>query len=219
MAKLSQQQLKQLVEAAIFVAEQPLSKEHLQSTVLDGLNVSNKRLDEVLKELVLDYQPRGVQLLEVASGYRFQSMDSLSPWLSKLWNEHAPRYSRAMLETLSLIAYRQPITRGEIEDVRGVAVSSHIIKSLSERNWIKVVGHKEVPGRPALYATTKAFLDYFSLKSLSDLPPMDSFSSYSDDLDDEQTELQLHDIAEQMKQKSSTSDTPDEPDLNQEQLH
>lgn len=170
MAKISDAQLKQLVEAAIFVADSPLNKETLQLTVLAGLQVSQKRLNSILEELRLDYLPRGIQLIKVASGYRFQSMDSLSPWLGKLWQEKAPKYSRAMMETLSLIAYRQPITRGEIEDVRGVAVSSHIIKTLTERGWIKVVGHKEVPGRPSLYATTKTFLDYFSLSSLADLP-------------------------------------------------
>ncbi len=173
MVKISRAQLKQLVEAAIFVADQPLSQEQIQLTVLDGLAVSKTMLKETLAELKLDYQARGIQLVEVASGYRFQSMDSLSPWLSKLWQEQAPRYSRAMLETLSLIAYRQPITRGEIEDVRGVSVSSQIMKTLRERGWVKVIGHKEVPGRPSLYATTKTFLDYFSLKSLSDLPSSD----------------------------------------------
>jgi segregation and condensation protein B len=175
MAKISRSQLKQLVEAAIFVADTPLSQEQMQTTVLDGLAVSKTMLKETLAELKLDYQARGIQLVEVASGYRFQSMDSLSPWLSKLWQEQAPRYSRAMLETLSLIAYRQPITRGEIEDVRGVSVSSQIMKTLSERGWVKVIGHKEVPGRPSLFATTKTFLDYFSLKSLSDLPSSDDF--------------------------------------------
>ena len=181
MAKISRVQLKQLVEAAIFVAEQPLSLEQLQLTVLEGLAVSKNMLTEVLKELQLDYQARGIQLHEVASGYRFQSVDSLSPWLSKLWQEQAPRYSRAMLETLALIAYRQPITRGEIEDVRGVSVSTQIMKTLSERGWVKVVGHKEVPGRPSLYATTKGFLDYFSLKSLSELPSADDFMNMQDD--------------------------------------
>jgi segregation and condensation protein B len=175
MAKISRPQLKQLVEAAIFVADQPLNQEQLQLTVLEGLEVSKTMLKDTLHELQLDYQARGIQLVEVATGFRFQSMDSLSPWLSKLYQEQAPRYSRAMLETLSLIAYRQPITRGEIEDVRGVSVSSHIMKTLNERGWVKVVGHKEVPGRPALYATTKTFLDYFSLKSLSDLPSSDKF--------------------------------------------
>jgi segregation and condensation protein B len=175
MAKISRAQLKQLIEAAIFVADGPLSQEQIQSTVLDGLAVSKIMLKETLAELKLDYQARGIQLVEIASGFRFQSMDSLSPWLSKLWQERAPRYSRAMLEILSLIAYRQPITRGEIEDVRGVSVSSQIMKTLTERGWVKVIGHKEVPGRPSLYATTKTFLDYFSLKSLSDLPSSDDF--------------------------------------------
>ena len=181
MAKISRIQLKQLVEAAIFVADGPLSTEQLQNTVLEGLAVSKTLLADVLKELQLDYQARGIQLQQVASGYRFQSVDSLSPWLSKLWQEQAPRYSRAMLETLALIAYRQPITRGEIEDVRGVSVSSQIMKTLSERGWIKVVGHKEVPGRPSLYATTKGFLDYFSLKSLSELPSADDFVNWQGD--------------------------------------
>jgi segregation and condensation protein B len=180
MANISRSQLKQLVEAAIFVADQPLSQEQIQLTVLDGLAVNKTMLKETLIELKLEYQARGIQLVEVASGYRFQSMDSLSPWLSKLWQEKAPRYSRAMLETLSLIAYRQPITRGEIEAVRGVSVSSQIIKTLSERGWVKVIGHKEVPGRPSLYATTKIFLDYFSLKSLSDLPSSDDFLGSED---------------------------------------
>jgi segregation and condensation protein B len=184
MANISRAQLKQLVEAAIFVADQPLSQEQIQLTVLDGLAVSKTMLKDTLTELKLEYQARGIQLVEVASGYRFQSMDSLSPWLSKLWQEQAPRYSRAMLETLSLIAYRQPITRGEIEDVRGVSVSSQIMKTLSERGWIKIIGHKEVPGRPSLYATTKTFLDYFSLKSLSDLPSSDDFLG-SEDIDNQ----------------------------------
>jgi segregation and condensation protein B len=175
MAKINEQQLKQLVEAAIFVAEQPVTPERLLETVLDGLDVSKKRLVTILHALQLDYQARGIQLVNVASGYRFQSVDSLSPWLAKMWHEQAPRYSRALLETLALIAYRQPVTRGDIEDVRGVSVSSHIMKTLSERGWIKVVGHKEVPGRPALYATTKEFLDYFSLSGLSELPDIEAF--------------------------------------------
>jgi segregation and condensation protein B len=201
MAKISKTQLKQLVEAAIFVADSPLTTEQLQTSVLDGLNVSKNALNEVLKELTLDYQARGIQLIEVASGYRFQSVDSLSPWLSKLWQEQAPRYSRAMLEILSLIAYRQPITRGEIEDVRGVSVSSHIIKSLSERGWIKVVGHKEVPGRPSLYATSKGFLDYFSLKSLSELPSAETFVNM-------QSQSQAQHLFSSASANNSTDDTP-----------
>ncbi|GGD54800.1 SMC-Scp complex subunit ScpB [Lacimicrobium alkaliphilum] len=178
--KISDTQLKQLLEAAIFVADQPLSAQKLQDSVLQDLNVSNRQLEKILDELVLDYRPRGVQLIKLATGYRFVSMDSLSPWLSKLWQEQSPRYSRAMLETLALIAYRQPITRGEIEDIRGVSVSSNIIKTLSERDWIKIIGHKEVPGRPALYATTKAFLDYFALSSLDQLPSAGLFDQQKD---------------------------------------
>lgn len=184
MSKINHEQLKQLVEAAIFISEGPVSIEKLKNTVLVDFTVANNTLKSVLDEIQLDYRPRGIHLVEVASGYRFQSADSLSPWLSKLWQESSPKYSRAMLETLALIAYRQPITRGEIEQVRGVSVSSNIIKTLTERNWIKIVGHKEVPGRPALYATTNGFLDYFSLKSLSDLPNANSFLATLDAIED-----------------------------------
>ena len=180
MKKINSEQLKQLIEATIFVSDQPVSVDKLKNTVLADFTVSDKAIQSALSALQLDYRPRGIQLVEVASGYRFQSLDSLSPWLSRLWQETSPKYSRAMLETLALIAYRQPITRGEIEQVRGVAVSSNIIKTLTEREWIKVVGHKEVPGRPALYATTKQFLDYFSLKSLSDLPNAEDFMASLD---------------------------------------
>lgn len=218
MARITDEQLKQIVEAAIFVADTPLSKDKLQVTVLEGLKVSNKKLEACLAELVLDYAPRGIQLVEVASGFHFVSMDSLSPWLGKLWQEHAPRYSRALLETLSLIAYRQPITRGEIEEVRGVVVSSHIIKTLTEREWVKVVGHKEVPGRPALYATTKAFLDYFSLTSLSDLPPMpevDSSSNFDQEQQDAKIISALKEHTENPTEQISEGDTQ----TNKEQLH
>ena len=111
-------------------------------------------------------------MVQVAGGYRFQVRQSLSTWVGRLWQERPPRYSRALLETLSLIAYRQPITRGDIEEIRGVAVSTNIIKTLQERDWVRVVGHRDVPGRPAMYATTRQFLDYFNLKSLEDLPPL-----------------------------------------------
>ncbi|MGA4606807.1 SMC-Scp complex subunit ScpB [Pseudoalteromonas maricaloris] len=168
--RVSDEQLVELVEAAIFVSDKPLSKKRLKETVLEDINVSSPRIDQALETLVNHYQTRGVRLVEVGTGYRFQACPSLSPWLSKLWQEKAPKYSRATLETLALIAYRQPITRGEIEQVRGVTVSSNIIKSLIDREWIKVVGYKEVPGKPALYATTKQFLDYFSLSGLGELP-------------------------------------------------
>ena len=227
MANISRAQLKQLVEAAIFVADQPLSQEQIQLTVLDGLAVSKTMLKDTLAELKLEYQARGIQLVQVASGYRFQSMDSLSPWLSKLWQEQAPRYSRAMLEILSLIAYRQPITRGEIEDVRGVSVSSQIMKTLIERGWIKIIGHKEVPGRPSLYATTKTFLDYFSLKSLSELPSSDEFLGSVDTdnqlniLSSETNNRLIEDNSPQQSAEGSTIEANIEPNNadEPEQLH
>ena len=207
MKKINSEQLKQLIEATIFVSDQPVSVDKLKNTVLADFTVSDKAIQSALNALQLDYRPRGIQLVEVASGYRFQSLDSLSPWLSRLWQETSPRYSRAMLETLALIAYRQPITRGEIEQVRGVAVSSNIIKTLTEREWIKVVGHKEVPGRPALYATTKQFLDYFSLKSLRDLPNAEDFMA-SLDATQNVTHV-LHE--EQATQAQGDSDNQKEP--------
>ena len=175
MQKLNEIQLKQLIEAGIFVADGALSIDLMKVTFLADFSVSTAQIKKALAELELDYAPRGIHLVKVASGYRFQSDEGLGILLSKLWQENAPRYSRAMMETLALIAYRQPITRGEIEAVRGVSVSSHIVKSLLERNWVKVIGHKEVPGRPALLATTKTFLDYFSLSNLAELPSADNF--------------------------------------------
>ncbi|MCP3130477.1 MULTISPECIES: SMC-Scp complex subunit ScpB [Shewanella] len=165
-------QLKQLIEASLFVLGKPLSVKMLKETVLVDFSVSRDKIKAALDELQQDYQERGVQLVKVAGGYRFQTLDVLSPFLQPLWQEKAPKYSRATLETLAVIAYRQPVTRGDIEQVRGVAISSHIIKSLSDRHWIKVVGHKEVPGRPALYATTLEFLAYFGLDTLADLPAL-----------------------------------------------
>lgn len=170
-------QLKQLIEASLFVLGKPLSAKMLKDTVLVDFTVSRDKIKAALDELQQDYQDRGVQLVKVAGGYRFQTLDVLSPFLQPLWQEKAPKYSRATLETLAVIAYRQPVTRGDIEQVRGVAISSHIIKSLSDRDWIKVVGHKEVPGRPALYATTLEFLAYFGLDTLADLPPLSDTES------------------------------------------
>jgi segregation and condensation protein B len=175
MQKLNEAQLKQLIEAGVFVAYGALSIDVMRVTFLADFSVSTAQIKKALAELELDYSPRGIHLVKVASGYRFQSDEGLGILLSKLWQENAPKYSRAMMETLALVAYRQPITRGEIEEIRGVSVSSHIVKSLVERNWVKVIGHKEVPGRPALLATTKTFLDYFSLSTLAELPSADNF--------------------------------------------
>ncbi|WP_299788799.1 SMC-Scp complex subunit ScpB [uncultured Shewanella sp.] len=170
--QINPDQLKQLIEASLFVMGKSVSIKSLKETVLVNFNVSRAKIKLAIEELQQDYQGRGIELVSVAGGYRFQSIDSLSPFLQPLWQEKAPKYSRATLETLAVIAYRQPVTRGDIEFVRGVAVSSHTIKTLTDRQWIKMVGHKEVPGRPALYATTTDFLAYFGLDTLADLPPL-----------------------------------------------
>ena len=164
--------IKRIIEGALMAADTPLNKRALKD-LFDELELPEDDLiDQAIAQLESDCEPRGYELKQVASGYRFQVKQDLGRWISKLWKERAPRYSRALLETLSLVAYRQPITRGEIEDIRGVAVSTQIIKTLLEREWVKVVGHRDVPGRPAIYATTKQFLDYFNLKSLDQLPPL-----------------------------------------------
>lgn len=165
-------ELKVVLEALLLAAGEPLSADRLLAAFPPEERPEPDALRGVLAELAAGYAGRGVELVEVASGYRLQVPAAFAPWVVRLWEEKAASYSRALLETLALIAYRQPITRGEIEAVRGVSVSAGIMKTLQERGWIREVGHREVPGRPALFATTRAFLDYFSLKSLSELPPL-----------------------------------------------
>lgn len=170
MATIDDKKLELLIEAAIFSSTKPLSVKVLKDTLLNQYHVSSARITSSLAQIKLYYQDRGVNLVEVASGFVFQINQSFNQDISLLHEDKPQKYSRALLETIALIAYKQPITRGEIENIRGVAVSSHIIKTLIDRHWIKVVGQKEVPGRPAMYATTKEFLDYFSLKTLAQLP-------------------------------------------------
>ena len=165
-------ELKIILEAALLAAEEPIPIDRLLTLFTEEQRPSREAVRTALQELHRDYTGRGVELIEVASGFRLQVPQSLAPWVSRLWQERPARYSQALLETLALIAYRQPITRGEIEEVRGVSVSTTIIKTLLEREWIKIVGYREIPGRPALYATTRTFLDYFNLKSLDELPPL-----------------------------------------------
>ena len=172
MENLSDQQLKNLVEAAIFSADQPLSLINIKQGVLADYQIHRSRLTDIIHQLTQDYQNRGIELVEVASGFRFQVVKKYHDYLVVHQHENAPKLSHATLETLALIAYKQPITRGQIEHIRGVVVSSYIIKTLVEREWIKVVGEKEVPGRPKLYGTTAKFLDYFNLKSLAQLPDL-----------------------------------------------
>ena len=161
-----------LLEAFLLASGKPQSLERLFELFEEGERPEPPVFKKALELLRKSCQGRSFELKEVASGYRLQIRDTFSPWVGRLWEERPQRYSRAMLETMALIAYRQPITRGEIEDVRGVAVNSHIVKTLLEREWIRVVGYREVPGRPAMFATTKAFLDHFNLKNLDDLPPL-----------------------------------------------
>ena len=169
---MTQPPLERILEAALQAAGKPLSLERMRELFDEHAAPSLDELRQALAQLARELADRSVELREVAGGWRLQVRDGYAPWVTRLWEERPQRYSRALLETLSLIAYRQPITRGEIEDVRGVAVSSQIIRTLLEREWVRVVGHREVPGRPAMYATTRQFLDYFNLRSLAELPPL-----------------------------------------------
>jgi len=165
-------QLKTVIEAILLAAGRPLTLDQLLVMFEEQEKPERAQVREAVAALQADYADRGIDLVEVGSGYRIQVRASMQSWVSRLWEEKPARYSRALLETLALIAYRQPVTRGEIEEVRGVSVSSNIIKTLQEREWIHVVGHREVPGRPAMYGTTRHFLDYFSLKTLDELPSL-----------------------------------------------
>ncbi|MFQ5469411.1 MAG: SMC-Scp complex subunit ScpB [Gammaproteobacteria bacterium] len=182
-----EQQLKDIIEGALFAAGRPLTIDKLLTIFTDAEKPERERVKDALNELQQDWAGRSVELKQVGSGYRFQVKQELSTWISRLSDERPARYSRALLETLALIVYRQPITRAEIEEVRGVAVSSSIVKTLLEREWVRVVGHRDVPGKPSLYGTTKQFLDYFNLKSLSELPPLAEIRS----IDSIQKELNL----------------------------
>lgn len=168
-------QLKRVLEAALLTSNQPLDLADLQKLFEERVERTTLRM--LLDELAHDWEGRVLMLIEVASGYRFQAREEFTPYLSRLSPEKQVKYSRAVLETLAIIAYRQPVTRGDIEEIRGVAVSSNVMRQLQEREWVDVVGQREVPGRPALYGTTKHFLDDFGLRSLASLPPMEQFES------------------------------------------
>jgi segregation and condensation protein B len=166
------EQLERILEAILLAAGQPLSHAQLASLFNDGERPPGGEISRALEKIGNDCRKRGIELKKVASGYRFQVKQDLNEWVSRLWQERPQRYSRALLETIALIAYRQPITRAEIEAVRGVSVSTNIIRTLQERDWIRVVGHRDVPGKPALFGTTHAFLDSFGLQNLDDLPTL-----------------------------------------------
>lgn len=196
---MKKNELKKVIEAALLAADGPLSVNQIRSLFADQEIPKPAEVKKAIEALVADCEDRGVELREVASGFRYQVRQEQAPLVAKLWDERPPRYTKALLETLALIAYRQPVTRGEIEGVRGVSVSSNIVHSLIERNWIKVIGHKEVPGRPALFATTNEFLDYFNLKTLEDLPTLEEIT----DLDALNPELKLVSTLELVENKKT----------------
>lgn len=165
-------QLKAITEAALFAADEPLTLDRIVNLFSGSDLPSTKEILQVLAELQTEYADRAVNLIEVGSGYRFQTSANYAVWIARLWDEKPPRYSRALLETLAIIAYRQPVTRAEIEDIRGVAISTSIMKTLLDREWIKVLGQRDIPGKPSIYGTTKQFLDYFNLPTLTALPPL-----------------------------------------------
>ncbi len=175
---MDDKQLKYVIEAAMLAAGKPLSLDKLQALFADSEPPTRQDIRAAIMDLQADYAERGIEVIEVGSGFRIQIRSAMTHQLEKLWEERPPRYSRALLETLAIIAYRQPVTRGEIEEIRGVAVSTNIVRTLLERSWIKVVGHRDVPGKPAMFGTTKEFLDYFGLKKLDDLPPLSDLKDF-----------------------------------------
>lgn len=177
---MEQEKLNNIVEAALLAAQQPLTLPMLSALFSETDGISHDDLARALEALAQACEGRGIELKEVASGFRYQVREEVHPWVARLWAERSTKYSRALLETLALIAYRQPITRGEIEQVRGVTVASSIMHTLEEREWIRVVGYRDVPGKPALFGTTRQFLDYFNLKSLDQLPTLAEIREIAD---------------------------------------
>lgn len=207
---MDSQQLKNVVEAALLAAGRPLSLDELRDVFrVQGTVPEKAELREAINQLQADFEDRAIEIKEVASGYRVQVRASLSQWLTKLWEERPPRYSRALMETLSIIAYKQPVTRGEIEEVRGVAVSTNIVRTLLDRGWIREVGHRDVPGRPAMFGTTREFLDYFGLKKINELPELSALT----DIESLKVQLELDDDSEGDEQNPATGrefdQTPD----------
>lgn len=195
------EQIEHIVEAALLVRGHPMTLNQIQRLFAEPNIPTTSELKNTLDQIKQRYEGRGIELIEVSSGYRLQAKSELSPWLARLFEERPPRYSRALLETLAIIAYQQPVTRADVEAIRGVAISSPTIKTLLDREWVQVVGHKETPGRPAIYGTTKAFLDHFNLKSLTDLPTLAEFKNLEAQEELLQVQLALDD------NKENTDDT------------
>jgi segregation and condensation protein B len=188
---MQSEKLKAVLEALFAAADRPLSVNSIFDLFAGDVELPTKdEIRQSIHELMEKYQHSGLELKQVASGFRLQVKPAYETWVARLWDQKPPRYSRALMETLALIAYRQPITRGQIEDIRGVSVSTNMIKTLQEREWVKPLGHKDVPGRPTLYGTTREFLDYFNMKSLNELPTLAEIR----DLDQYNPELALSDV-------------------------
>lgn len=190
--------LDEILEAALLAAGEPLGLERLERLFDDHERPPRRALREALERLGIRHERGAMELLETASGYQLRIRPRLSPWVSRLWDERPQRYSRALLETLALIAYRQPVTRGDIEEVRGVTVSGSIMRTLLERGWIRVVGHRDVPGRPAVFATTRSFLDDFGLKTLDELPPMHELRHFEELVPEEEAPPPQHELLAQV---------------------
>ena len=198
---MDNEKLKSIIEALLSATDKPLAINSIFDIFTGDIDQPGKDdIRQAIHELTEKYQDSGIELKQVASGFRFQIKPAYETWVARLWDQKPPRYSRALLETIALIAYRQPITRGEIEDIRGVSVSTNIIKTLQEREWVKSLGHKDVPGRPALYGTTKEFLDYFNLKSLNELPTLAEIK----DLDQFHPELAFAEKSPNLEQNSTS---------------
>lgn len=199
-------ELSLILEAAIMASSRPLNIEQLGNLFSEEGRPDGNEIREALVAVSEACEGRGFELKQVASGFRFQVRQNMAPWIGGLWDEKPQRYTRALLETLALIAYRQPITRGEIEDIRGVSVSSNIVRTLQEREWVRIVGHRDVPGRPAMFATTRQFLDYFNLLNLNELPPLSEIR----DLEEIAKALELPpEIVEVLAQASESIEQPE----------
>jgi segregation and condensation protein B len=198
-----------IVEAILFAANRPMTCKDIQQVFPEIEQPELAEIQAAVEVIAVEYQSRPIELKQVASGYRFQVRQELSRWVQRLFEEKPPKYSRALLETLAIIAYRQPVTRGDIEDIRGVSVSSGIIQTLLEREWIRVVAHKEVPGRPGLYGTTKQLLDYFNIKSLSELPTLEQIQEL--ELTPEIAQAPEQEASEKQETREEPVETREEP--------
>ena len=201
---MSNPKLKNIVEGFLFASDKALNADHILKMFPETERPEKSEIVTALEELEADFESHGVELKKVSTGYRFQVKEEYTQWVSRLWDERPQKYTRALLETLALVVYRQPITRGEIEEIRGVSVSSNIVRTLQERGWIKIVGHRDVPGRPSLLASTKEFLDYFNLQSLEDLPPLSEIKdldAIAIDLDPEQNAALLSAIKDMQEEQ------------------